>query len=130
MMLGTKLGIGIGATAAALGAASSKVVYDDASHDRHNDRNSLVNMGLWFSCLGAAGAGAIAHFTHNPVAPWLLSAAGLGVAAGVGAKAAEAGWTSAGVAYCGFGICNIEAREQHGASMVYVGRNPLDRAAR
>lgn len=91
MQPSTKIGIGVGGAVAEAGTAFSPVVYGDAVHNRNNDRNSLVNMALWFGTLGVAGGGAIAHFRSTAVAPWLLTAAGLGVAAGAGAKAAEFG---------------------------------------
>ena len=127
MQTATKVGLGLGAAALVGTAAWGRVVYDDAVHDRNNDRNSLVNMGMWFGTVGAGGAGLVARKVAPAAAPWLFGATALmGVNAFVGAAAAESGWERSGIAYCNYGFCNRTAGEQHGAGTYLWGDNPLD----
>lgn len=129
MQPAAKIGIGLGVAAATAGTATwAKIAYDDAANDRNNDRNSLVNIGLWVGTVGAAGAGVVAQRMHSPAAPWLYAASALlGVNAFASAATAESGWEKSGIAYCNFGFCNRTAGAEHGAPSIYLGRpNPLD----
>jgi hypothetical protein len=131
MQTAAKLGIGLGVAAATAGTVAwSKVAYEDAVHDRNNDRNSLVNIGLWVGTVGAGGAGALALRVARPAAPWLFGASALmGVNAFASAAAAENGWEKSGIAYCNFGFCNRTAGAEHGAPSIYLGRpNPLEKS--
>lgn len=130
MQAAAKVGIGVGVAAATGGTVAwAKTAYDDAARNRNNDRNSLVNIGLWAGTIGAGGAAIVAQRMKHASSPWLYaSAALLGVNAFASAATAEAGWERAGVAYCNFGFCNRTAGTEHGAPPVYLWwPNPLDR---
>jgi hypothetical protein len=128
MQLAAKIGVGIGIAAAAAGTATwAKVVYDDAAHDRNNNRNSVANLALWGGAVVAGVAGIVARRVAPPAAPWLFaSAALLGVNALASAATAEQGWADAGISYCAIGVCNRTAVDKHGAPSIYFGPNPLD----
>jgi hypothetical protein len=128
MQAAAKVGIGLGVAAATAGTlAWGKANYDDAVANRHNDRNALVNMGLWFGTVGAGAASGVAHFKAKGAAPWLYGATALlGANAFLGAATLENGWERSGTAYCNYGICNRVAQDRYDTSSFYLGRpNPM-----
>ncbi|MCB0879270.1 MAG: hypothetical protein KDC46_09860 [Thermoleophilia bacterium] len=128
MLAATKLGIGAGAALAVGTAVLAKITYDDAAHNRNNDRNAIINMAFWGGTVGAGAASIAAHRFAKGAAPWLYGATALlGANAFAGAAAMESGWERSGIAYCRYGFCNRTAGDRYGAPSIWVGRdNPLD----
>ncbi len=131
MQTRTKIGLAVGGALMAGNVAWGKVVYDDAVAGRHDDRNSLVNIGAWVGTVGLSAATTVAWHTNHRSMPALMGASMLVTAnAFIGAWAAEKGWDESGRAYCNYGFCNNVAGREHDAGAVYLwGPNPLEDVA-